>query len=134
MDISLRGDDVEAAVAIRQTLEKRKISVKELQRSLIKNDVTRSGFVDHQSFEKLFLKLCGGPTYVKSENITDIERYIDPKKDGKLDVNFVLSICTVSGDVLRAESKLRNLFKIMRVKGINYRELISKDLGMFFIN
>ena len=133
MDISLRGDDVEAAVAIRQTLEKRKVPVKELQRSLVKNDVARSGYIDHKSFEKIYLKLCGGTTYVKSDYMTDIERYIDPKKDGKLDINFLLGICSLSSDVVRAESKLKNLFKIMRVKGINYRELINKDFGKFFI-
>ena len=129
MDISLQGDTLEISIAIRQTLEKRKIHVKELQRLLLKNDIMRTGFIDHKSFEKIYLKLCGGENFVKSDHMADIERYIDPKKDGKLDILFLIAICNVNNDIQRAENKLKNLFKIMRLKEIDYKKIIMKDLG-----
>ena len=129
MDLALEGDDVEAAQAMRQTIEKRKIPYKELHRVLSKLDSQRTGFVDHKSFEKAFVKLCGGENSVSKENLSDIERFIDPEKEGKLDLNFTVGLAIVCGDVLRAESKLKNLFKIMRVRGVDYREAISKQAG-----
>ena len=134
MDLALNGDSLEIAQAIRQTLEKRKISVKELQRSLIKSDILRTGSVPHTTFEKNYLKLCGGENYVKSDYMTDIERYIDPNKEGKMDINFIVAVSTVCGDVERAENKLKNLFKIMRVKGIDYRQAILDERGKYHTN
>ena len=128
-DLAFEGDDVEAALAFRQTLEKRKVPSKELQRALIKVDNTHTGYVNHKTFDKLYLRLCGGDSYVKTDQLSDIKRFVDPLRDGKMDVNVIVAMAIVCGDVSRAENKLKNLLKTMRVKGIDYRAIITEDAG-----
>ena len=120
---------MEASQALRQTVEKRKVVPKELQRALVKVDSQRTGCVNYKDFEKVFLKLCGGESNVSSDQLADIERYIDPQKDGRMDINFLTAMATVCGDVVRAEAKLKNLFKILRVRGVDYRGALSKEAG-----
>jgi hypothetical protein len=129
LDLALDGDDIEAAQALRQTVEKRKVAPRELLRALVKVDSQRTGFVNHKDFERVLLKLCGGENNVSSDQLADIERYIDPQKEGKIDINFVTAMATVCGDVGRAESKLKNLFKILRVRGVDYRAAFAKESG-----
>jgi hypothetical protein len=130
-DLALDGDDIEAAQALRQTVEKRKVAPRELLRALVKVDSQRTGFVNYKEFEKVLLKLCGGENYVSNDHLADIERYIDPQKEGKIDINFVTAMATVCGDVARAESKLKNLFKVLRVRGVDYRAAFTKEAGRY---
>ena len=130
-DLAFEGDDVEAALAFRQTLEKRKVPPKELQRALIKADNTHTGYVNHKTFDKLYLRLCGGDSYVKTDQLNDIKRFVDPLRDGEMDVNIIVAMAIVCGDVSRAENKLKNLLKTMRVKGIDYRAIITEDAGAY---
>ena len=120
---------MEASQALRQTVDKRKVVPKELHRALVKIDSQRTGFVNYKEFEKVLFKLCGGENNVSTDQLADIERYIDPQKEGKIDINFITAMATVCGDVARAESKLKNLFKILRVRGVDYRAAFAKEAG-----
>ena len=130
-DLGFEGDDIEAALALRQTIEKRKVPWKELQRALMKADNTRTCYINHKTFDKLFIRLCGGDSFVKVDQLSDIKRFVDPQRDGKMDINIIVAMAIVCGDVQRAENKLKNLLKTMRVKGIDYRAIIMEDAGTY---
>ena len=130
-DLAFEGDDIEAALAFRQTIDKRRIPSKELQRALIKADTAHTGYVDHKTFDKLFLRLCGGESFVKPDQLSDIKRYVDPLRDGKMDINVIVAMAIVCADVVRAENKLKNILKTMRVKGIDYRAILMEDAGTY---
>jgi Ca2+-binding EF-hand superfamily protein len=129
MDLAHNGDSQDAALVCRQTLEKKKVPIKELQRGLIRLDTKRSGQVNHKSFEKVFIKLCGGEGSVTSDQLADLERFVDPQKDAKIDINYLIAIASISCDTTRAESKLKNCFKVMRVRGNSYREELLREGG-----
>jgi Ca2+-binding EF-hand superfamily protein len=129
MDLAYNGDSLDAALVCRQTLEKKKVPLKDLQRGLTRLDSKRSGQVNHKSFEKVFIKLCGGEGLVTSDQLADLERFVDPQKDGKVDINYLLAIATVSSDIPRAESKLKNCLKVMRVRGNSYRKELQREGG-----
>ena len=130
-DLAFEGDDIEAALALRQTIEKRKVPWKELQRALMKADTTHTGYINQKTFDKLFMRLCGGDSFVKVDQLSDIKRFVDPLRDGKMDMNIIVAMAIVCGDVSRAENKLKNLLKTMRVKGIDYRAIIMEDAGTY---
>ena len=129
MHLAQEGDSLEAAQAFRQTLEKKKIPAKDLARALIKVDIKHKGTVSTDEFEKVFFKLCGGEQFVKRDLLTDIERYMDPQHDGEIDIMFVTGMATACADTARAESKLKQCFKLLRARGSNYREAVIRDCG-----
>ena len=53
------------------------------------------GTIDTKAFEKTISKLCGGERAVKSDQLGDIERYVDPDRDGVLDILFLAGRHTV---------------------------------------
>ena len=129
MHLAQEGDSLEAAQAFRQTLEKKKIPAKDLARALIKVDIKHKGIVSTDDFEKVFFKLCGGEQSVKRDLLTDLERYVDPQHDGEIDILFVTGMATACADTARAESKLRQCFKLLHARGNSYREAVIRDCG-----
>ena len=49
----------------------------------------------------------------------------------KMDINVIVAMAIECADVLRAENKLKNLLKMLRVKGIDYRAIIMEDAGIY---
>ena len=52
--------------------------------ALVQADTKRKGAVETKDFERAFAKLCGGEGAVKSDLLADIERYVDPQRDGTM--------------------------------------------------
>lgn len=127
MDAALENDCIPAGDAVADTFVKRKIPAKEFARTLHKADGQQTGFVDHRLFEKAVMKLVG-QSNVTEDQLGDMERFLDPEKDGNIDINYAAAIVTIGGDVSRAESKLRNMLRILRVRGVNYKEAITSSL------
>lgn len=121
------GDDREATLVCRQILDKKKISVKEILRSLNKIDRNHNGYLDSKSFEKVLVSLFHNE--IKNNQINILLNFLDPKKDNKIDINYFVSVITICNDVIRAENKLKNVFKIMRIRGIDYQHAILKEKG-----
>ena len=69
--------------------------------ALVQMDTKRGGTVETKDFERAFAKLCGGEGAVKSDQLADIDRYVDPQRDGTMAITtittrvFPLSLCGV---------------------------------------
>jgi len=112
-----------AAKVYYETLVKNKASAKELLKNLTKYDTKFTGYVDFATFEKVVKKLSGSISW-KAEQIVDVARFLDPAKEGRIDCLYATALLFLISDTNRTEAKLKNLFRLMRIKGIKYKDLL----------
>jgi Ca2+-binding EF-hand superfamily protein len=127
-DLAWDGDSVEAAKAFQEAFLKTRVSVKEFHRTLVRSDTAKTGFVDSRTFEKVVAKLCGSKLH--PDIISDIERYLDPNKEGRIDLRFAAAMAYSSVDEARATMKLRNMLRILRSRNIDYKRELCESLGV----
>jgi hypothetical protein len=78
-------------------------------------------------FRSIIVKLAGSSTNI-FDSIADIKRFLDPKREGYVDVHYAAAIVTAASDVARCEAKLRNILKIMRIKNMDYKKLFLSSI------
>ncbi|NDD93320.1 hypothetical protein EBZ37_14720, partial [bacterium] len=131
LGLAYDNDGLEAADALRETLLKKKVPAKEVLRQLGRSSGKKddSGFVECATMEKVLRKLSGGTNSINEDQMADILRFVDPDKQGQADVGYVAALCLVAQDEIRAETKLKNCLRIMRLRGSGsgYKEALLDD-------
>lgn len=127
--ISHGFDDSDVAASIlRKILAKKKFSVKEVTKSLAANDRKKTGFVETGTFEKVFTKVVGSSRLLSSTDMSELCNFFDPSGDGRLDIGLVGALIHSVIDGNKASPvKLKHLFRLMRVQGIEYSKHLLGD-------
>eukprot|EP00605_Chrysophyceae_sp_TOSAG23-4_P002649 GSChrysophyteH1.ASY1.ANO1.2925.1 assembled CDS len=132
------------------------VTPKEFARSMAKYDALNNGFIDDKNFEKVLKKLVSGSSASKfgglnrfsrskaepknesidEDTIADLKNFLDPGRDGQIDRYYASAIATICLDCGQAESntegtklaeiKLKNCFRIMRLRGVDYTTVLNE--------
>ena len=96
-----------------------KVPPKELARNFIKYDEDNLGYIDKSSLEKIFKKL---KVPLSSDELGDIEHVADPDRRDNMDFGLLISLSTITIDVERAITRMKNCLKLMRDSEIDYEK------------
>ena len=133
LGLAYDNDSLEAADALRETLLKKKVPAKEVLRQLSKSAGKKddTGYVESGTMDKILRKLSGGASSFSDDQMSDLLRFVDPEKHGLVDVGYITALCLVANDAARAEAKLKNCLRIMRLRGsggsATYRDALSDE-------
>ena len=121
MELASQNDSEEAFNAVKEVIVRKRVAAKEVTRLMLRSDSKGSGFLEHSTFEKIIVKLAGSSSNT-FDAIADLKRFLDPKREGVVDLHYAAAIITASSDPSRCELKLRNIFRIMRIRNIDYKK------------
>ena len=129
LGLAFDNDSLEAADMMRDTLIKKKVPAKEVLRQLGRSSGRKddTGYVEHTVVEKVLRKLSGGTNAISDDQMSDLMRFVDPEKHGLVDYGYVAALCLVAGDTPRAEAKVKNALRIMRLRSLPYKDILLDD-------
>jgi Ca2+-binding EF-hand superfamily protein len=103
----------------------KKLLPKDLARQMAKADVQNTGLVEDSTLDKVLKKLCGSAAV--PDLVGDIKAFFDPGNSGLVDRHYVAAVaagCNPENAAV-AEKKLRNSMRVLRLKNVDYKSIIS---------
>lgn len=129
LDLALMNDNLEACQSIKRILDKKKTQPKEYARTLNKLTTKKSGYLDDVVYQKFLAKIYDMKENVaKFEEIEDVIRFLDPKKEGRVDIEYAAALGLICTDYNRATMKLKNMLRVLRTKNIDYKSILVTNL------
>ena len=123
-----QGDDAsgEPGKIFSQICAKRRLGVKDFIESFAPHDRRKLHLLEAKSFEKCMEKLAGSRPGITSAQMSELFLFVDPDRLDVVDYGIVCAIVDGSLNVSRVHSKLAHILRVMRIKGLDYRQLVDE--------
>jgi Ca2+-binding EF-hand superfamily protein len=123
-----QGDDSsgEAGKVLTQICTKRRLGVRDFAETFITHDRRKKHLLDAKQFEKDIEKLAGSRPGITSSQMSELFLFFDSNRSDLVDYGVVCGIVDACTNFTRVHSKLAHVLRVMRIKGIEYHQLVDE--------
>jgi Ca2+-binding EF-hand superfamily protein len=112
---------------IKETIQRKKITYKDIYKNLLKYDHRGRGYIDYKILEQILFKLIGS-SIITENHIHITTSFLDPNSIGSIDYIYYSAIIFSISDIYRCENKLKNCLKIMRIQKLDYKSYVISSI------
>ena len=109
-----------------QICSKRRLNVQDFAAAFIPHDRRRKHTIESKQFESCVEKLSGSRPGITASQLSELFLYFDPNKMELVDYGIVCATVDGSINTSRVNQKLAHVLRIMRIKGVEYRQLVDE--------